>query len=213
VLLGAPGTNLRELLLVQRRMIGEAQGQTAAWLAETQPIVERIFDAIAASDSQADAEKHIRDILTSEARASLRLNAANAELFVQQMASPWMRQFLRLDIPRFLSKVNVPVLALAGSLDRQVEPTSNLDALRSGLTQTHDVTLRVLEGLNHFMQRARTGAPSEYASITEAINPAALQEIAEWLQRRAGVSRNDPATAPNAATRGGGQTGETAPAP
>jgi len=212
VLLGAPGTNLREVLLVQRRMIGEAQGQTAAVLAETLPIVERILDAVAASEGQADAEKRIRAILTPDVRAKLRLNVANAELFVQQMASPWMRQFLRLDIPGFLSRVRAPVLALAGSLDRQVEPTSNLDALRSGLTQTRDVTLRVLEGLNHFMQRARTGAPSEYASITEDINPSALQAISEWLLRHETIPAIDSPHAPSAATHDADQKRETGPA-
>lgn len=185
VLLGAPATNLRQMLLVQHRMIGETEGQGSTSLDQTQHILEQVFDAVAETGSPSEAEARIRAILTPEARAILKLAAPDADLFIQQMATPWMRTFLRLDTKALLAKVRVPVLAVAGSLDRQVEPASNLEALRSGLTGSADVSVRKLEGLNHFLQKATTGAPAEYASIRETINPAALDIITQWLKRHA----------------------------
>lgn len=41
-----------------------------------------------------------------------------------------------------------------------------------------------LPGLNHLFQRSETGAMSEYASIDETINPAALQQIGDWISAR-----------------------------
>jgi hypothetical protein len=186
VLLGAPASNLRQMLLAQHRMIGETQGQGAVWLTRTQPVLEQVFDAVTGASSQPDAETRLRGVLTPKARDILHLSPSDAELFIRQMASPWMRTFLRLDTRALLAKVRVPVLALAGSLDRQVEPASNLDALRKGLTGSADVTVQQLEGLNHFLQKATTGAPAEYASIPETINPAAMEAITQWLKRHAG---------------------------
>ena len=185
VLLGAPGTDLRQVLLSQRLLLGEAQGLPKQWLNDTQPLIANILDAVATARSDAEAAARVRAILTPAACAALNLDAAHADIFVQQMASPWMHQFLRIDLPSYLAKVTVPVLALAGSLDRQVAPEANLAALKAGLAHSRDVTLVKLEGLNHFFQPAKTGAMTEYADIDETFAPVALQSISRWLSQHA----------------------------
>ncbi|MGZ6126367.1 MAG: alpha/beta fold hydrolase, partial [Myxococcales bacterium] len=186
VLLAGPGTDLRQVMLSQRLLLGEAQGAPLPWLQETQPIVGQILDAVAASTGEADAVARVRGLLTERVRAELHLTPAAADIFVQQMASAWMRQFLRLDLPGYLGKVTVPVLALAGSLDRQVAPDENLAALKARLSRSRDVTTMKLDGLNHFFQPAKTGAFVESADIPETFSPAALQAVSAWLQRRTG---------------------------
>lgn len=47
-----------------------------------------------------------------------------------------------------------------------------------------DVTTRLLPGLNHLFQTAKTGSPSEYASITETMSPVALEAVSGWILER-----------------------------
>jgi len=41
-----------------------------------------------------------------------------------------------------------------------------------------------LPGLNHLFQTAKTGSPSEYASIEETMSPKALDIITTWVSKR-----------------------------
>jgi hypothetical protein len=77
------------------------------------------------------------------------------------------------------------VLALGGSLDRQVPPKQNLPAIRNALTQGGNQHFEVVElpGLNHLFQNAKTGAVDEYAEIEETISPKALEKVATWIQK------------------------------
>lgn len=182
VLLAGPGTGLKQVLLSQRLLLGEAQGAPLPWLHETQPIIARIFDAVAASASEDDAALRVRAILTPEIMAKLELTPATADVFVQQMTSKWMRQFLRIDLPGYLGKVTMPVLALAGSLDRQVAPDENLAALKAGI---RNITIVKLDGLNHFFQPTKTGAFTESRDIPETFSPKALDAMSSWLREHA----------------------------
>jgi len=181
VLLAGPGTGLKQVLLSQRLLLGEAQGVPLPWLHETQPIIAGIFDAVASSASEAEAVARVRAILTPAIQTKLELTPATADVFVQQMTSPWMRQFLRIDLPGYLGKVSQPVLALAGSLDRQVAPDENLAALKAGL---RNVTIVKLDGLNHFFQPTKTGAFTESRDIPETFAPKALDVMSAWLKQR-----------------------------
>jgi len=43
------------------------------------------------------------------------------------------------------------------------------------------VTIKEFPGLNHLFQRASIGTPSEYAKISETINPEVLSLISSWI--------------------------------
>jgi fermentation-respiration switch protein FrsA (DUF1100 family) len=100
-----------------------------------------------------------------------------------QLLTPWMQYFLKYDPRPALRKVRVPVLALDGSLDLQVPPTQDLAAIDSALEQggNRDHRTELLPGLNHLFQQAKTGSPSEYASIQQTFSPDALKIIADWI--------------------------------
>ncbi len=184
VLLAAPAVSMRQMLLTQRRQIGVSQGAPESELIRSEPIMARIFDAVATSNSNAEAAQRVRAILTDDTLAVLGLPKASRDAFAQQMANPWMRYLLRIDMKTLLANIVVPVLALNGSLDRQVEPDANLAAIRTGLAHCPDVTALKLDGLNHLFQTAKTGAPSEYANIEETFSPFALQSVSDWIAIR-----------------------------
>ena len=93
-----------------------------------------------------------------------------------------MKRFLVLDPAAPLRKMTCPVLALNGSLDVQVTPEQNLPAIERALGEARvPVTARVMPGLNHLFQPARTGGLDEYASIETTIDPAVLKAVADWV--------------------------------
>ena len=77
----------------------------------------------------------------------------------------------------------MPVLALNGERDVQVDAEQNLPAIRAALAEAGNrhVEMHRLPGLNHLFQTAETGLPQEYGSIEETIAPVVLDLIRDWI--------------------------------
>jgi pimeloyl-ACP methyl ester carboxylesterase len=105
-----------------------------------------------------------------------------------QLNSPWFRYFLNYDPRPALAGVKVPVLALNGAKDTQVDPAQNLPAIEAALRKggDRDVTVKVMPGLNHLFQPCKTGEVSEYLSIEQTMAPEVLDLIADWIARHVG---------------------------
>jgi pimeloyl-ACP methyl ester carboxylesterase len=105
---------------------------------------------------------------------------------LQGTLSPWFRFALTFDPRDALRQVQVPVLALNGSLDLQVPHHQNLPEIEKALREAGnpDVTIRMLPGLNHLFQRAEKGTVEEYAQIEETVAPEVLELIREWIAAR-----------------------------
>ncbi|HZG51137.1 MAG TPA: alpha/beta fold hydrolase [Pyrinomonadaceae bacterium] len=103
---------------------------------------------------------------------------------------PWFKEFLTFDPLAVMRRVRQPVLILQGALDRQV--TADQAALLERAAReagNRDVTLRVLPGLNHLLLPARTGAWSEYPTLTTtALSTELLDALSMWLGARLGRS-------------------------
>lgn len=98
---------------------------------------------------------------------------------VDAVLSPWYRSMLRYDPTDDIKAVAVPWLALNGSKDTQVLPSSlsTISELCPG-----DDTL-MLDGRNHLFQKAVTGLVNEYASSGQTPDDETLKTIADWLDK------------------------------
>jgi pimeloyl-ACP methyl ester carboxylesterase len=85
--------------------------------------------------------------------------------------------------------VTVPVLALNGSLDVQVPAKENLEADREALKNNAAARVIELPNMNHLLQDAKTGAPTEYNDIDETMSPVALKIITDWVRQQASFNR------------------------
>lgn len=96
----------------------------------------------------------------------------------------WLHTFLTSDPADAWTQVQVPVLALFGGLDTQVDLEQNRPALEAALRRAgnDDVTVRVVEDANHLFQEASTAA-DDYASLTPELAPDVLDIIGGWLTR------------------------------
>lgn len=103
---------------------------------------------------------------------------------VDQLGSDWLRDRLYYNQTATLGAINIPILAVNGSLDNQVLASANLAAIRRATRHNCDVTVQQLPGVTHLFQHARSGAIAEYAEISETFAPTALQRIGDWIDTR-----------------------------
>ena len=138
VLLAGPGTNIGGLMEAQRRAIGQSMGASDADLDRSAPFQQQLF-AISASDrSAADAEAAMRAAMTDEAMAAAGVPPATRPAMIRMVLDPWFRWFARYDPAPALARIRVPVLAINGSLDRQVLAAENLAGIRAAMAGNPD---------------------------------------------------------------------------
>jgi hypothetical protein len=187
VMLAGPGTSLEQLMLSQRRLAGSQMGMSEAALDRSEPVMAEIFKAIASGDTPAAGRAAARKVLTPDNLAALGAPPdAGPDAILDQLTTPWFRYFIKYDPRPNLARITVPVLALNGSLDRQVPARANLAAIASALANNPDATEIELPGLNHLFQTARTGAVGEYGDIEQTIAPLTLDTMTDWLVKRFG---------------------------
>ncbi|HEY1607561.1 MAG TPA: alpha/beta hydrolase [Allosphingosinicella sp.] len=187
IMMAGPGTALDRLMLSQRRLIGATMGVGEAEMNRAEPVMAALFKAVASGATYEEGLAAARAVLTPEAMTALGVPpTTDKQRILDQLATPWFHYFLRYDPSPNLRAIRVPVLAMGGSLDRQVPPVENLAAIRAALKDNRDATIVELPGLNHLFQTAKTGAVGEYAEIEETVAPIALDLMAKWINARFG---------------------------
>jgi pimeloyl-ACP methyl ester carboxylesterase len=203
VLLAGTGMDGAEILKAQTRLIFKAGGGSDASVAMQLKVLDAILGLVVGpkdgkkdpKDAKADAAKlealaraAIALIPESERKAMGDLSTRSIEQQIARVNSPWFRFFLTFDPKTVLAKVRCPVLAINGSKDLQVPCKDNLAAIESALRSggNKSVTIKEFPGLNHLFQPCNTGAPSEYNSIEQTIDPAVLTVLGDWITATAG---------------------------
>lgn len=184
VMMAGPGTGLEQLMLSQRRLVGSQMGQSDRQLERAEPVMKAVFEAVRNAATPEAGRTAARAVLTPAAMTLLGAPGANPDILLDQVTGPWFSYFLKYDPAPNLRRIKVPVLALDGSLDRQVPPEANLAAIKAALGANPDATTVELPGLNHLFQTAKTGAVGEYADIQETVAPIALRTMGDWLVKR-----------------------------
>jgi hypothetical protein len=181
VLMAGPGVPGHEILVEQRAQMASAQGAPPSAVDSLRAMQRQIMSAVRSASDSAAVANQVRTILKRRG-----LPAAQAQSQIEQVTSPWFRFFVQHDPAPALRQVDVPVLALYGSKDLQVPPAQNVEPMREALrsSPSNDVTVRVLDGLNHLFQPADTGLPSEYAQIETTMAPRALRAVSSWIREQ-----------------------------
>lgn len=177
VMLAGSGVPGDEILMAQTELLSEASGKSHEE-AEKEAAREREILALVKSEKDdARLEKELREKLSGTAPEA----QVGAE--IKAFASPWFRYFISYDPAAALRKVTCPVLAINGEKDLQVPPQQNVPKIRKALEAADNRHFEAdeLPGLNHLLQTAKTGLPSEYAEIEETMSPVALEKIAAWI--------------------------------
>jgi pimeloyl-ACP methyl ester carboxylesterase len=169
-----------QVLVTQLEAIDVASGRKPEDAAKTAAMQRDVIRLVETEKDQAALEKEIRQKMAGA------LPEAQIGMEIRQFSSPWFRYFLTYDPATALRKVTCPVLAINGSLDKQVLPAQNLPMIRKTLEEAGNKHFEIdeLPGLNHLFQTAKTGAPAEYAQIEETMSPVALEKISSWILKQ-----------------------------
>lgn len=137
-----------------------------------------------APDTAADL-KRLTALLVGDALPAEALDSST-DAQVKTMRSPWGRYFGSYDPRTALRKVKCPVLAIGGSLDKALPARENLSQIHDALRRAGnpDATVVELFGVNHLMQTATTGEPTEIATLEETMSPRVMSMVAGWLRER-----------------------------
>jgi len=191
VLMAGPGLTGEQILLMQAALISRAEGADEQTIRSNEKLSRDMYTVLRKNSDNEKAGKKLRGLMADFDKKHVNdtsyhpLQETEIALQVKTLTSPWFRCFLTLDPEEYLSKVKCPLLAVNGSLDLQVPPRENQQAIEKALifggNSRYEIT--ELPGLNHLFQTATTGSPTEYAKIEETISPSALETIWNWLQK------------------------------
>ncbi|HWB82249.1 MAG TPA: alpha/beta fold hydrolase [Nannocystaceae bacterium] len=182
VMLAGPGVPGSELLPKQIERVMKAAGAPDAEVQQSVAKQREVMKILVGEKDDAKAREQLLALFADEAKA----DPKEAEVQLAAVLSPWFRKFVALDPAPVLAKVKVPVLALVGELDVQVDAEQNATAitkaLKKGKNKKADV--RRMPGLNHLFQHAKTGGVEEYGTIEETIAPEVLDAMSTWISAR-----------------------------
>jgi hypothetical protein len=181
---------LRSMNFSRVGILGHSEGGSVAFMLGARQAVDFIV-ALAAPGIKGDT------LLVEQTNALLQLSGQPATMTLKQMrltmamqeTNPWFDFFTEYDPAADIAATKCPVFALNGSLDKQVLPESNLNAIRENLTantqnskfKIQNSKFKIYPSLNHLFQHATTGATTEYGIIEETISEEVLRDIAEWI--------------------------------
>ena len=187
VLLAAPGVSGAELMRKQNQRILAAAGFTDDRTTALLALLDRLYAALVSDLPEDDLRLRVEEIALQQLAVNgvvgIGVEDQRVQAAVEAAMSPWMRYFLRLDPRPSLERIKVPLLALNGDLDLQVDADQNLVAIESALAagDNTQATIHRLAGLNHLFQHAETGLVDEYARIEETMANEVLDLIRDWI--------------------------------
>jgi uncharacterized protein len=127
------------------------------------------------------------DPLRAQDKAIARVKATNSDTLriqlVQKLNAKWMREFIAYDPEPDLAAVRVPVLAITGAKDLQVDPADvdRMAQLITGPFESH-----VVPDVTHLL-RAEPGRPSLQTyrrQVKQPIDPRVTDYVRDWLKQR-----------------------------
>lgn len=184
---GVPG---HELLLLQDRLVALDNGARPQEVERMMAYVRSFYKMILAHPQPAPRVAALKALyagLSPEEREMVtKFRLDHGSLSIGEAHEPHLRTFMLSNPQQDWRKVRAPVLALNGSLDRQVPAEENLAGIVGALKAGGNghVESAVLPSLNHLFQTARTGATEEYAGIEETIAPSVLERIAAFVKKQ-----------------------------
>ena len=188
-----PAVNGADVLIQQNRRLILAEGGTQEQVDKKIAFLQQLFDKIQSGDIEAIPDL-IHDEVIAEVAAlpqSQQDAIGDVEAYAQQvtqqqaasMTSDWMEFFLTHDPADDWAKTTVPVLALFGGNDVQVDAEQNAPALEAALKKAGNTDYKIVTfpTANHLFQDAKTGAVSEYATLPAEFLPDFLPTIGDWI--------------------------------
>lgn len=185
VSLAGVGLKGKDLVLLQDRLLAQDRGASPEEVARLAAYAGRFYDIVIASTDIPARVAALKELRKADQALIDKYKMNEGTLSIEMAQQPALRVILLADPTPAWRAVKVPVLALNGSKDRQVPPESMaaiVGALAAG--GNGRVESAIVPSVNHMLQTAKTGAETEYTSISETVAPAVLQRVAAFVKRQ-----------------------------
>jgi uncharacterized protein len=196
---GIDGTTL---LLAQEAAIMRADSASEETIEKALKRSKLVFRFVPSPEDSVELRRELRESVIEQMKSMTEVQRkaiTNEEEFIKMgvegrmrsLESPWFRFFLTFNPAPVLEKVNCPVLALFGGLDTQVPAKLNEDPMESALKKggNKDYTFKIFPTANHLFLSAKTGSPSEYASLKKEFVPGFLDTMSDWILRHVTIPK------------------------
>ena len=180
VVLTPGGAPEAEIFATDLFRVARAVGGRPLWPERSIRFALDLSEAVRVAATEAEAVARVRAVLTREAEAG-RFPAAQIARRAELVASPWQRHWQGYDPTASLSRLACPVLTVFAGRDLQAPPDRHGPRVRAALAGNPRAEIVELAGLNHLLQPAITGAPSEYGAIDQTLAPEAIETVCGWL--------------------------------
>lgn len=182
VLLAAPGIDGHKMMLKQRADFLKLRGLNETQVEKSNEMFSSTYDYILSTKAEGQQLKDELMVFFTDNYANVMMEKELMAM-AEQLTTKELLGILRNKPSAYLSLVNCPVLAIAGSNDFQVSSKENLEAIELELRRggNQQIEIKEFEGLNHLLQESETGDLSEYGVIEQTMSPKALDYIKEWI--------------------------------
>ena len=199
MLLSAPGLPGEEALKLQLEKTLTALNVDAKRADRFRALFEE-YMVIAKSDPDDPATRDaMADFMKGPGRALIPPYAFlpdDSEGLVSVLLGPWYRSNVLFDPEVSYGGLDLPVLAVAGGKDFVAPAEQHLHEIERILcaAPTDEHFSATFENLNHLLQEADSGLPTEYATLENTISEEFLSLMTAWLKNRQAVSPSTKTT-------------------
>lgn len=185
ILLATPVTPGHEFMLEQKRDIETAMGLPETAVTASNKLFSTLYTSIINMEEENPERKAAisrqLELLTGNA-----LPKEQSQQLVNTLSTTWMATLLKQDPEKYITGLNIPVLALYGSKDLQVNAKTHSSLLKKLLPEHIRPYSQVstMQALNHLFQPAESGLPEEYAKIETSLSLDIVHFIEKWLAKR-----------------------------
>ena len=184
VSLAGPAVSGHDVLIEQTRAALRAQGVPDAVIEQSMSLNSQIYDFVVETKDLPLEEYSGKLIAKLRQLLGPGVDDQQIAQTASQIDNEWMRFFINYDPSNAIRNVDCPLLFINGTKDCQVISAQNVPAMKKLTAGKTNVQIEELEGLNHILQEAKTGAVQEYYEIEQTISPVVLALIVEFLGSR-----------------------------
>jgi pimeloyl-ACP methyl ester carboxylesterase len=182
--IAGPGIPIHQLLLQQLKDITRVELNNESDLDSVLFFSQKSIEYAYMSSSVAAMMQGIDSFVLAMRKLYPQLVPDETDKLLAQQLNAWFWYFLQFNPQHYWYKIQVPVLVVNGLKDLQVEGTTNAAAIMEQLGQNNPHNKMILyPDLNHLMQKATTGAISEYGQIEETFHQQAMEDMLNWIKR------------------------------
>lgn len=203
VSLASPAVSGKEIALMQYRQGLLKQEKDSIAVNNVLNFWNKTFDILNKKNSQNEVEasitKAFKEWLTQYQHSPKSLSLMgfdisnfNDELMIDEFLKkkivpylyPWTRYFLTWNPHQYLNKLDIPILALNGDKDENVDADINLARFKN-LADEYSLKIDIVkqQNLNHFMQTCKNGSVAKVYENSETVSPEVLDIIYNWIQK------------------------------